>query len=186
MKGHTPLFSQVLKTATVVGGAAVNALPFVSAGEKSQAMLDQDAAVQEMARQHKRRRRTKENNNNNHPDDEAPLERPHFAYIVTRPTALLKEGPSTRTVAASKSVRTFVVSRDAGFCYLDPILANTFFRFGGFAATRSLSHFARGSGRILLECLADRKVVQLVSLCGLKKTILLVLVHVVFVQEKRK
>jgi len=114
IKGHTPLFSQVLKTATVVGGAAVNALPFVTAGEKSQAVLDQDAAVQEMARQHsKRRRNTKENNNQD------ALERPHFAYIVTRPTALLKEGPSTRTVAASKSVRLFLAKRFA----VDQILA---------------------------------------------------------------
>jgi len=119
-----------------VGGAAAHALPFVPAtGERSLALQDQDAAVQEIARQHRRRRRqrgnkensnsssrkasSKSNNNskndhqetnNNTPQQQpTPLERPHFAYILTRPTTLLKEGPSTRTVAASRSVRVFLL-----------------------------------------------------------------------------
>ena len=119
------MFSKVLKTATVMGGAAAHALPFVhSSGERSLALQDQDAVVQEIARQHRRRRRNRGNkenttkgciidgtNDNAKKQDagdllELPLERPHFAYILTRPTTLLKDGPSTRTVSASRSVRT--------------------------------------------------------------------------------
>lgn len=132
VKGNTPVFSKVLKTAAVVGGAAANALPFVPAsGERSLALQDQDAAVQEIARQHRRRRgrqrgnkengisssssgggKTNNTKNDSNPQQQPqpPLERPHFAYILTRPTTLLKEGPSTRTVAASRSVRVLLLA----------------------------------------------------------------------------
>lgn len=125
IQGRTPILSKVLKTATVVGGAvAATAVPFATAGERSLALRDQDAAVQEMARQHRRRRRgnhNKENAKSAGVESSPPLERPHFAYILTRPTTLLQEGPSTRTVSASKSVRacSLLFWRKDTLCFVD-------------------------------------------------------------------
>ena len=110
VKGKTPIFSKVLKTASAVRGAAANIMPGHRHSATSFSLEDQDALVQEIALHHRGRRSatkppmddgddTKENSK----EDE---QRASFSYIITRPTAFLKDGPSTKKVSASKSVRS--------------------------------------------------------------------------------
>ena len=192
------MFSKVLKAATVVGGAAAHALPFLPAnGERSLALQDQDAVVQEIARQHRRRRRNRGNKENSttsklssidakNDDDknqtasdpqQVPLERPHFAYILTRPTTLLKDGPSTRTVAASRSVRarffSRMQSRQSKFPHTETRISHLPFSFQNNTikpATRSFPHCPYGLGGIFAQCSVDRQASQLMPLRSLIST----------------
>jgi hypothetical protein len=77
------------------------------------AVADQDAVVEEIVWHHRGRHRS-HNVTKQHEDDDAKEnsngeETQHalaeFAYIITRPTSFLKEGPSMKKVSASKSVR---------------------------------------------------------------------------------
>jgi hypothetical protein len=107
-KGHTPVFSKVLKSARTAGALANNVLRNRSnhqhhhhanhgnGGATATAahcdiLADLDSCIHEIAVQHKR--------------SNAPQSQPRaqFAYIVTRPTTLLHDGPSRGRVAASKS-----------------------------------------------------------------------------------
>jgi hypothetical protein len=58
-------------------------------------------------------------------DDNVDKETPsaHFSFIVTRATVLLKDGPSTKKLAASKSVRTCVCTTKTCILYLLSVLA---------------------------------------------------------------
>jgi hypothetical protein len=86
-KGKVPLFSKVVKK-TVQRG-------------KSAYLEDMDAAIQYIHSQHKK----KKQNAAEDPKWRAPL----FPYIVTRPGSL-REGPSSKKLAASKSVSYVVDS----------------------------------------------------------------------------
>lgn len=98
--------------------------------------------------------------------------RAHFSYIITRPTALLKDGPSTKKVAASKSVRFLpatlcCVRRPLSyllFLKLKPrlhFLHNVMICCSLYpTATWSVSHLACGSGRVFFERIVDQKALQ--------------------------
>lgn len=92
-----------MKMATVVGDATTNAIPGLQRGERSRALQDQDSAVYFITQQHRRLNHMVQDSDNDE-NNEATAERPHFAYIVTRPSTLLKEGPATRKLMATKSV----------------------------------------------------------------------------------
>jgi hypothetical protein len=105
----------VLKTASAVRVAAANILPNHGKSMKTPshcAVADQDDVVQEIVWHHRGRRRS-HNMAKHHEDDDAKEnsngeETQHvlaeFAYIITRPTSFLKDGPSIKKVSASKSV----------------------------------------------------------------------------------
>jgi hypothetical protein len=111
--GKVPLFSMALKTATTVASNIVNRTLAPNSNR------DHDTAVQQVALHHKKsrateRRRTSfagddndqdsKENSTTGPSPSCASERAKFAYIVTRPTAFLTDGPSsTKKVAASKS-----------------------------------------------------------------------------------
>lgn len=116
MKGKTPIFSKVLKTASAVRVAAANILPNHGKNVKYPsrcAVADQDAVVQEIVWHHRGRRRShvvkKQHEDDNAKENCTGEETQHvlakFAYIITRPTSFLKDGPSIKKVSASKSVR---------------------------------------------------------------------------------
>ena len=117
MHGNTPLFSKVLKAV---------------AHRRNHFLQDQDAVIRQIAVEHglasatlsskeKADKSDKENGNDakdniddgdgsedeeNEDGKETPSMPPaNFSFIVTRATVLLKDGPSTKTLAASKSVR---------------------------------------------------------------------------------
>lgn len=97
-------------------GAASNILPGHRRSATCLAVEDQDAVVQEISMQHRGPRNAKKALNNDDYDEDHGNDtkensaddvehRASFAYIITRPTAFLKDGPSVKKVAASKSVR---------------------------------------------------------------------------------
>ena len=103
----------MLKTASAVRGAASNILPGHRRSASCLTVEDQDAVVQEISMQHRGRHNAKKALKNNEDHDNDTKEnsaddvehRASFSYIITRPTAFLKDGPSVKKVAASKSVR---------------------------------------------------------------------------------
>lgn len=118
VKGKTPIFAKVLKTASAVGGAAANLLiPGHRRTASSLGVKDQEAVVQEIALHHRTRRSNVEkvaadddeedddDGKENSVADDTVEQQARFAYIITRPTAFLTDGPSTKKVSASKSVR---------------------------------------------------------------------------------
>lgn len=110
VKGKTPIFSKVLKAVSAVRGAASNILPGPRHSVNSLVLGDQDAVVHEIAFHHRRIAMkpppTKDEDVQENPTED--VDKAHFSYIITRPTAFLKDGPSTRTVSASKSVSRYL------------------------------------------------------------------------------
>lgn len=78
-----------------------------------------------------------------------------FPYIVTRPTNALRDGPSTKKLAASKSVRTQYESIRMPIFFLTQC---TLFLF--ILVARTLSMFVRRPRRVLVECTANEKALQ--------------------------
>ena len=145
MKGRVPILSKVLKTASSVRGVFTGGrnnsnnsnVPFSA----SMMNKDQNAAIQTIASNH---RRTSTNrlslsdphsmNDENHfvtnNDDienydvsiveSKQFSSNHsdakFAYIITRPTTFLRDGPTVKKLSASKSVR--VTFRDVHFMFV--------------------------------------------------------------------
>lgn len=62
-------------------------------------LRDQDAVVRKIASEHMLRNRQQHNKN-----EDGNTTTPHFAFVVTRPTVLLQDGPSSKKLSASKSV----------------------------------------------------------------------------------
>jgi hypothetical protein len=113
--GTTPIFSKVLKAV---------------AHRRNHFLRDQDAVIRQIAIEHglasavtttKGKADRENGKNKNHRNDndgsdeeeedgkETPSTPANFSFIVTRATVLLKDGPSTKTLLASKSVRTLVM-----------------------------------------------------------------------------
>lgn len=95
---------------------------------------------------------------------------PHFDFVITRPTVLIKEGPSTQALSASKSVRfdsiiqavsCLSLSVYAMNAILTPHRVPTFL----FTATRSLLYYACGLGRLYPQCSVGSQAGQHVPLC---------------------
>lgn len=99
-KGKTPMFSQFVKTLN---------------RKRSLFLQDQDAVIHFIDSQH----RTKQRNSSNSSSDgqeNPPARRALFSYIVTRP-GVLRDGPSTKKLAASKSVSAHGLLLLALFCH---------------------------------------------------------------------
>lgn len=150
----------MLKTASAVRVAATNLLPKNSGGGAVNrpptrwAVADQDAVVREVVWHHRGRRsitstaqpltnrgdddtNSKENNVEDD-DDAADHVLAAFSYIVTRPTAFLKDGPSVKKVSASKSVRSLARRNYWKHCNVAKLTPSCCR-----AATRSLSTCSR-------------------------------------------
>lgn len=108
VQGSTPILAKVLKKV-----AQIQQSPFLK---------DQDAALHEIAMAHglvsstvtkkKKTKKGKENTSASSSATDDPAETatkavppPNFSFIVTRPTVLLRDGPSSRKLSASRSVR---------------------------------------------------------------------------------
>lgn len=81
-KGRIPIMSKVIKSV---------------AHRRSAGVQDQDAAIHRIGMEHGLRRFNDENRSVN-------LAPPHFRFIVSRPSVLLQDGPSSKKLSASKSV----------------------------------------------------------------------------------
>jgi hypothetical protein len=104
--GSTPIFSKVLKT---------------FAHRRNHFLRDQDAVVRLVARQHgllasaatvekendaDTNKDDKDEHDQDNDDDDKEPTTADFSFIVTRATVLLKDGPPSKKLAASKSVRS--------------------------------------------------------------------------------
>jgi hypothetical protein len=88
-----PIMAKVLKTV-----AQFKSSPFLK---------DQDAALKQIAVENGLVASSTSSIAGSTPNsEEKENEAPKFAFIVTRPPALLRDGPSTRKLSASRSVRT--------------------------------------------------------------------------------
>jgi hypothetical protein len=131
LKGKTPIFSKVLKTASTVRGLIPGRRHTSSTNFANSVMYaDQNAVMQEISRHHRRSCHTSlmentsnafqktddrdftqeqmlidENNENIADSNSNHSHSAKFAYIVIRPTTYLKDDPSIKKVSASKSVR---------------------------------------------------------------------------------
>ena len=82
VRGRIPIMSKVIKTV---------------AHRRNTFLQDQDAVIDRIGIEHGLRKYSDENRSLN-------MAPPHFRFIVTRPSVLLQNGPSSKKLAASKSV----------------------------------------------------------------------------------
>ena len=146
MKGRVPILSKVLKTASSVRGVFTGGrnnsnnsnVPFSA----SMMNKDQNAAIQTIASNHRRTSTNRlslsdphrmndenhfiTNNDNIENYDVSKVESKQssndseakFAYIITRPTTFLRDGPTVKKLSASKSVRVRIKELHFYFRYL--------------------------------------------------------------------
>ena len=93
-----PVMAKVLKTV-----AQIKQSPFLK---------DQDAALHHIAVSHGLKKTAGPD-----PNGAKENQQPNFSFIITRPTVLVRDGPSSRKLAASRSVSALNKStRTCAFC----------------------------------------------------------------------
>jgi hypothetical protein len=80
-------------------------------------LRDQDAVVRKIASEHKLLRSSRQQQQHKDETDGCSTTMtaaaiPHFAFVVTRPTVLLQDGPSSKKLSASKSVSVCIKKKN--------------------------------------------------------------------------